>query len=102
MAARPSTARPGHIAITIIGNTMELNSKLRPQKNNDEKYHPVWMVVILALSIVVATLVWVPGWVGSKSNYMPDRLPSLSPASTKIILVDVAEGVQNNLFARPG
>lgn len=64
-------------------------------RNNDDKCHPAWMVVVLAISIVIAALVWMPGWMVPNLNYKPDRLPSLSPTNTKIILVDVV-GLQNN------
>ena len=78
-----------------MDNTTENKVKLHSQ-NNAEKYHPLWMVVVLALSIVIATLIWMPdARIGTIYNNKMDRLPSLSPTSTKIILV---EAVQNNIY----
>lgn len=56
-------------------------------QNKNNNFHPSWILIIVALTILIGGVVWViaelvPGWEGQ-----PERLPSLTPTGPKIIMV---------------
>lgn len=64
---------------------MELKRMLQKQKNG--KFHPSWIVIVVALTLLIAGIVWVPAWIVPRIDGKPDRVPYLSPTSPKVIMV---------------
>lgn len=64
---------------------MELKHVLRQQKHS--KFHPSWILVVVALTLLIAGTVWLPAWLVPHLDRKPDRPPSLSPTTAKVIMV---------------
>lgn len=64
---------------------MELKRIGQHQKNG--KFHPPWILIGVALTLVIAGIVWIPAWMVPQIDRKHDRLPSLSPTSPKVIMV---------------
>lgn len=64
---------------------MELKRIWQQQKNG--KFHPTWILIVVALTMLVAGIVWIPAWIVPHIDRKPERLPSLSPTSHKVIMV---------------
>lgn len=61
------------------------------------KFHPIWIVLVVAVTIVLASIVWIPAEVVPKiepaqhpSSIQPSRTP-LSPSQPKRIMVRLIE-----------
>lgn len=70
---------------------MELRHVLRHQK--DSKFHPSWILIVVALTLLIAGIVWIPAWLVSHLDRKSDRLPSLSPTTAKVIMVSIPQAV---------
>lgn len=68
---------------------MELKQFLQQQKKG--KFHPSWILIVVALTVIIAGIVWLPAWLTSRLDRKPDKVPYLTPTSAKVILVK--EGV---------
>lgn len=66
---------------------MELKRLLQQQKNG--KFHPSWILIVVALTLIIAGIVWIPAWMLPRIDTKPDRVPYLSPTSAKVIMVRV-------------
>lgn len=64
---------------------MEIKRMLQKQKNG--KFHPSWIVIVVALTLLIAGVVWIPAWIVPRLDSKPERLPYLSPTSPKVIMV---------------
>ncbi len=49
------------------------------------RFHPIWIVLAAAVTVIVAGIVWIPAWVVPKVEL---QTPSLSPSTPKVILVN--------------
>lgn len=66
------------------------------------KFHPIWVVLVVAVTIVLASIVWIPAEVVPKiepaqhppSGIQPSRTP-LTPNQPKRILVDLIQQAQH-------
>lgn len=50
------------------------------------RFHPMWIVLAAAVTVIVAGVVWIPALVVPKVEL---KTPSLSPSTPKVILVDI-------------
>lgn len=64
---------------------MELKQLFRQQKN--DKFHPSWILIIVALTILIGSVVWIIAWLVPYLDGKPDHSPSSSPSGPKVILV---------------
>lgn len=64
---------------------MELKRIWQQQKNG--KFHPTWILIVVALTVIIAGIVWIPAWIMPRIDSKPDRMPYLSPTSAKVIMV---------------
>lgn len=64
---------------------MELKRIWQQQKNG--RFHPSWILIVVALTLLIAGIVWVPAWIVPRIEREPQRLPSLSPTNPKAIMV---------------
>lgn len=64
---------------------MELRDIFRQQKNN--KFHPSWIVTLIALSILVGGIVWTISWLVGYMDRTSDRMPGMTPDAHKVIMV---------------
>lgn len=65
---------------------MELKRFFQQQKKG--KFHPSWILLVVALTVIIAGIVWIPAWLVPRVDGKPDRLPYLMPTSAKIIMVN--------------
>lgn len=49
------------------------------------RFHPLWIVLAVALTVIVAGIVWIPALIVPKVEL---KTPSLSPSTPKVILVE--------------
>lgn len=66
---------------------MELKRLLQQQKNG--KFHPSWILIVVALTLIIAGIVWITAWMVPRIDTKPDRVPYLSPSSAKVLMVRV-------------
>ena len=64
---------------------MELKRFLQQQKNG--KFHPSWILIVVALTMIIAGIVWIPAWILPRVDGKPDRVPYLTPTNAKVIMV---------------
>lgn len=63
---------------------MELKHLFRQQKNN--KFHPSWILTLVALSALIGGIIWSVSWLVSYMDRTSDRMPGLTPGH-KVIMV---------------
>lgn len=56
-------------------------------KNKDNSFHPSWILIIVALTILIGSIVWIIAIIAPNGFSQPEQLPSLSPTGSKTILV---------------
>lgn len=65
---------------------MEFKHLFGHQENN--KFHPSWILLIVALTILVGGVVWSVTWlVSNNDRSTSDRTPSTTPEGPRVIMV---------------
>lgn len=64
---------------------MELKQFFQQQKKG--KFHPSWILVVVALTVIIAGIVWLPAWLTPRLDHKPVKIPYLTPTSAKVIMV---------------
>lgn len=64
---------------------LKLKQLFGEYKNNS--FHPSWILIIVALTILIGSLVWIIALLVPGRDDQSERLPSLSPTGPRIILV---------------
>lgn len=76
---------------------MELKQLFQQQKKG--KFHPSWILVVVAVTLIIAAIVWLPAWLAPRLDGKPDQMPYLTPTSTKAIMVKDAASESLNTVA---
>ena len=48
----------------------------------------MWILIIVALSAIVAAVMWLPAWIAPYLDNKPDQMPYLTPSSANVIMVN--------------
>lgn len=70
---------------------MELQQLFGQRENN--KFHPSWILIIVALTILIGSVIWMVAWLVPYLDAKPDRSPSSSPSGPKIIMVAKGQSI---------
>lgn len=65
---------------------MQLRHLFGEYKNNS--FQPSWMLIIVAFTILIGSLVWIIALLVSGGDDQSERPPSFSPTGPRIILVE--------------
>lgn len=57
------------------------------QQQKKGKFHPSWILIVVALTLSIAAIVWLPAWLAPRFDEKPDQIPYLTPTSAKAIMV---------------
>ena len=60
-------------------------------KYKDNSFHPSWILIIVALTILIGSVVWIVATLVPIEDNQSERLPSFSPSGAKTILVANSE-----------
>lgn len=56
-------------------------------KHKDNSFHLSWILIIVALTILIGSLVWIIATIAPNGFNQPEQLPLLSPTGPRTILV---------------
>ena len=56
-------------------------------EHKDNSFHPSWILIIVALTILIGSVVWIIATLAPNGFNQQEQLPSLSPTGARTILV---------------
>lgn len=60
-------------------------------QDKDNSFHPSWILIIVALTILIGSVVWIVALIVPTGGSQSEQLPSFSPSGPKTILVANSE-----------
>lgn len=67
------------------------------QQQTKGKFHPSWILVVVALTVIIAGIVWIPAWLTPRLEGKPDHIPYLTPTSAKVIMVNEEGSIRSTI-----